>query len=132
LLWQNCGLCVDKSASEDIPWAKTERIKHSFANVNFGEQDANPVVKVLLEVLNVDGCLEVVPVANNDLIANNANNNAEKDENDGNRQDDNEQEAQQQQQQRQLLPQQQQIKATDRGRCWLLPPTCATRKSTAI
>jgi hypothetical protein len=87
----------DESASEDIPLAKTERIKHSFA-MNFGKRDANPVVKVLLEVLNVDGCLEVVPVANNDVIANNANNNADNDDNDGNRWDDNEQEQPQQQQ----------------------------------
>jgi hypothetical protein len=86
----------DESALEDIPLAKTERIKHSFV-MNFGKQDANPVVKVLLEVLNVDGRLEVVPVANNDVIANNTNNNADNDKNDGNCRDNNKQEPQQQQ-----------------------------------
>jgi hypothetical protein len=54
----------DKAASEDIPLVEVERIKHSFA-MNFGETATNPVVKVLLEILNVNGRLQVVPVANN-------------------------------------------------------------------
>lgn len=61
----------DETAAEDMPLVEVERIKHSFA-MNFGERDTNPVVKVLLEVLNVNGRLQVVPVAN--VNANNNNN----------------------------------------------------------
>jgi hypothetical protein len=69
-----------------------------------------------LEVLNVDGRLEVVPVANNDVITNNANNNnAHNNQNDGNHWDDNEQEPQQQQQQRQRQPRQQQNQGNEQG-----------------
>jgi hypothetical protein len=37
----------DESASEDLPLAEVERIKHSFVQ-NFGERDGNPVAKVQL------------------------------------------------------------------------------------
>jgi hypothetical protein len=84
--------------NQAVHLAETERLKHGFA-MNFDEGDVNPLVKVLLEVFNVDGRLEVVPVTNNDVIANNANNTADNDENNGNHRDNNEQEPQQQQQQ---------------------------------
>jgi hypothetical protein len=63
-LWQSCGLYLMSTASEDMPLAEVERIKHNF-EMNFVERVANPVVKVLLEVLNVNERLQVVPAANN-------------------------------------------------------------------
>jgi hypothetical protein len=53
----------DETASQDLPLVQVERIKHSFTQ-NFGERETNPVVKVILEILNVNGRLQIVPVAN--------------------------------------------------------------------
>jgi hypothetical protein len=65
----------DETAAEDLPLAEVERIKHSFAQ-NFGERDGNPVVKIQLEIMNVNGNLQVVASAANTNDRIDTNNNA--------------------------------------------------------
>jgi hypothetical protein len=62
----------DETASEDLPLAEVERVKHSFAQ-NFGDRDGNPVVKIQLEIINVNGNLQIVAAANNNDTNNDGN-----------------------------------------------------------
>jgi hypothetical protein len=61
----------DDAASQELPLAECKRIKHSFVTV-YGNLNNNPVMKVALEIMNVDGRLRIVAGVNNAI--NNLNN----------------------------------------------------------
>jgi hypothetical protein len=63
----------DDICQNELPLMEVERIKSSFT-LHFGERDTNPVKKVSLEILKVDGHLQVVPVATNNNITHNEGN----------------------------------------------------------
>jgi hypothetical protein len=53
----------DDTACEELPLHEVGRIREAF-NQAYGAIEGNPVMKVRLQVLNVDGHLQVVPAAN--------------------------------------------------------------------
>ena len=60
----------DDDACEELPLEEVGRIREAY-NQAYGAPEGNPVAKVRLEVLNVDGNLQVVPAVNTNLNNNN-------------------------------------------------------------